>query len=92
MNQVLLLYIIFFLLFAGRMARSNFQRGQSKVWFGNVENNLYGGYYYPQFKPRLSAYQNVEEEEELQRTPEKRVPNSWSNRQGSPASHKSQVS
>ncbi|XP_065094623.1 uncharacterized protein LOC135715152 [Ochlerotatus camptorhynchus] len=120
------------------MSRSNFQRSQSRVWYGNgnsvPDNPFYGdalamgsGYYfhYNQLQGRQpsslrpsqpSSFQDLEEEEELlvQTTPEKQINGNvntsagstnssgsarsgstvWNeaNRQGSPASHKSQDS
>ncbi|KAL1396437.1 hypothetical protein pipiens_002692 [Culex pipiens pipiens] len=110
------------------MSRSNFQRSQSRVFYGNAvpDNPFYagvfgtgGGHYFhggynaqrPQQQLRStlpSNFQELDEEEELslERTPEKqtsgvagssgngRVGGGWSeaNRQGSPASHKSQDS
>ncbi|EAT43879.1 AAEL004719-PA [Aedes aegypti] len=124
------------------MSRSNFQRSQSRVWYGNgnvPDNPFYGGaaavgmgggYYFlynrlqegrqPSSSLRPSgpsSFQDLDEEEELleQRTPEKQINDGsanvsgssstsdgsvrvgstvWTeaNRQGSPASHKSQDS
>ncbi|XP_055636683.1 uncharacterized protein LOC129775692 isoform X2 [Toxorhynchites rutilus septentrionalis] len=117
------------------MSRSNFQRSQSRVWYGNSASDgpFYGGafgvsngYFFHQnqlgsrqpasLRPSLpSSFPDLEEEEELilQRTPNKDTSNSlansssrstrsgrsntvWgvdaANRQGSPASHKSQDS
>lgn len=108
------------------MSRSNFQRSQSRVFYGNAvpDNPFYagvfgtgGGHYFHngynaqrQQQPLRSTlqgnFQELDEEEELslERTPEKqtsvagssgngRIAGGWSeaNRQGSPASHKSQV-
>lgn len=125
------------------MSRSNFQRSQSRVWYGNgnvPDNPFYGGaaavgmgggYYFlynrlqegrqpssSSLRPSgPSSFQDLDEEEELleQRTPEKQINDGsanvsgsssassgsvgvgstvWTeaNRQGSPASHKSQDS
>ena len=109
------------------MSRSNFQRSQSRVFYGNAvpDNPFYagvfgtgGGHYFhsaynnnaqrPAMRPALqSNFQELDEEEELslERTPEKQTSSAASNssngrtvvgwndanRQGSPASHKSQV-
>lgn len=90
------------------MSRSNFARSQSKVWFGNEPDcGPYGGfrpYGYqlhsgPMSRPSYPAFDDLEEEDELieeQATNAKNITNatSWAetNRQGSPASHKSQDS
>lgn len=121
------------------MSRSNFQRSQSRVWYGNgnsvPDNPFYGdafamgsGYYFhcnqlqgrqlSSLRPsQPSSFQDLEEEEEMlvqTTTPEKQINGNvntsggstnssgsarsgstvWNeaNRQGSPASHKSQVS
>uniref|UniRef100_A0A182T739 Uncharacterized protein n=1 Tax=Anopheles maculatus TaxID=74869 RepID=A0A182T739_9DIPT len=90
------------------MSRSNFARSQSKVWFGNEPDcGPYGGFrpygYHlhsgPMSRPTYPAFHDLEEEDELieeQQTNAKNAPsaNSWAetNRQGSPASHKSQDS
>ncbi|XP_035911183.1 uncharacterized protein LOC118511781 [Anopheles stephensi] len=90
------------------MSRSNFARSQSKVWFGNEpDSGPYGGFrpygYHlhsgPMSRPTYPAFHDLEEEDELieeQQTSAKSPPsaNSWAetNRQGSPASHKSQDS
>ncbi|XP_053664271.1 uncharacterized protein LOC128713436 [Anopheles marshallii] len=90
------------------MSRSNFARSQSKVWFGNEPDcGQYGGfrpYGYqfhsgPMSRPSYPAFDDLEEEDELieeQATNAKSATGatSWAetNRQGSPASHKSQDS
>ncbi|XP_050076939.1 uncharacterized protein LOC126564069 [Anopheles maculipalpis] len=90
------------------MSRSNFARSQSKVWFGNEpDSGPYGGFrpygYHlhsgPMSRPTYPTFHDLEEEDELieeQQTNAKSAPsaNSWAetNRQGSPASHKSQDS
>uniref|UniRef100_A0A182QJC7 Protein inscuteable homologue C-terminal domain-containing protein n=1 Tax=Anopheles farauti TaxID=69004 RepID=A0A182QJC7_9DIPT len=89
------------------MSRSNFARSQSKVWFGNEPNSgPYGGfrpYGYnlhsgPMSRPTYPTFHDLEEEDELieeqQMDSKNAATNSWAetNRQGSPASHKSQDS
>uniref|UniRef100_A0A182VTF2 Protein inscuteable homologue C-terminal domain-containing protein n=1 Tax=Anopheles minimus TaxID=112268 RepID=A0A182VTF2_9DIPT len=90
------------------MSRSNFARSQSKVWFGNEPDcGPYGGFrpygYHlhsgPMSRPSYPAFDDLEEEDELieeQATNAKSATGatSWAetNRQGSPASHKSQDS
>ncbi|XP_052870401.1 uncharacterized protein LOC128275972 [Anopheles cruzii] len=101
------------------MSRSNFQRSQSKVWFGNEPPAIGGmmasgdrfraygppamAYSHPTGMPgrtHYPAFHDLEEEDELIEEQQQRVDpvtsgaNVWAeaNRQGSPASHKSQDS
>uniref|UniRef100_A0A182K371 Protein inscuteable homologue C-terminal domain-containing protein n=1 Tax=Anopheles christyi TaxID=43041 RepID=A0A182K371_9DIPT len=90
------------------MSRSNFARSQSKVWFGNEPDcGPFGGfrpygyapYSGPMSQPTYPTFHDLEEEDELleeQQANAKSPPgaSSWTetDRQGSPASHKSQDS
>ncbi|XP_058057406.1 uncharacterized protein LOC131208623 [Anopheles bellator] len=101
------------------MSRSNFQRSQSKVWFGNEPSGAIGGMMtsgdrFRTYGPPAMAYSHLagitarshypafhdlEEEDELIEEQQQRADpgsgsNVWAeaNRQGSPASHKSQDS
>lgn len=71
--------------------KSNFQRGQSKVWWGNYNHPCYENEYDYSSIEREICLRMQKSEAETPKTPEKKLSTGWINRQGSPSSHKSQV-